>query len=57
MHVGRRRIRIAPPAVVVGQQERVTELLAPEHVDQEVGRRVEARQEVGNTETDAGPGG
>ena len=39
-----------PQLAAVGHQEGLPELLAPEHVDQEVGRRVDAGQEVGQAE-------
>ena len=41
---------MAPESAAVSDEEGVAELLAAQHVHQEVGRRVDARQEVGQTE-------
>ena len=40
----------APPAAAVGVEEEVPELLPPQHVDQEVGGRVDAGGEVGQAD-------
>ena len=40
------------PAAAIGVEKEVPELLAPEHVDEEVGGRVDAAQEIGEGDDD-----
>ena len=41
----------ASQLAAVGHEERLPELLAPQHVHQEVGRRVDAGEKVGQAES------
>jgi len=41
---------VSPQPASVGDEEGVPELLAAQHVHQEIGRRVDTRQEIGQTE-------